>query len=99
MNGLPESALPENGPQHHALVCRAVVVAGAVLVVGMARAAESQRLGAVDGLGPRLEAHTRELVVYVDGDVDVDTAQVVDDRGEAVEVDLGIVGNRHAGEL
>ena len=65
----------------------------------MARAAESQRLGTVDGLGPCLEAHARELVVYVDGDVDVDAAQVVDDRGKAVEVYLGIVGDGHVCEL
>ena len=66
----------------------------------MARAAELERLIAVQGLLASLDVRAGVLrVIDVDRDVDLDAADGVDDGDELVEVNLRIVGDGNAREL
>ena len=65
----------------------------------MARAAQDERLLAVEGLLACGKRAAGAIVVDIDGNVDVDAAERVDRRLEAVEVDFHIVGYGHAREF
>ena len=65
----------------------------------MTGAAQDKRLLAVQGLQARIHMAPGHLVVDLHGHVHFHAAQSVDDILEAVEVDLGVVGNGHAGHL
>lgn len=66
----------------------------------MARAAQLQGVVAVEGLLAGLDVGAGVLgVIDVHGDVDLDAADGVNDGDELVKVNLGIVGDGHAGKL
>ena len=91
--------LLRDSPEHQALVRRAVAVAVAVLVVGVACAAQDKRLVAVERLLARVHVTAGALVVDLHGHVHLDAAERVHHVLEAVEVDLGVMGDGHAGHL
>ncbi len=80
-----------NGAQHQALIGRAVAVAVAVLVIGVARAAQNERLFAGQRLLARIHMSAGLVVVDLHGHIHFHAAQGIHDLLDAVEVDLGIV--------
>ena len=65
----------------------------------MARAAQAQGLGAVDDLRARRKVDLGELVVDGLGKGDLHAPDGVDNRGELLEVNLGVVGDLDAGKV
>ena len=65
----------------------------------MARAAQNERLFAGQRLLARIHVSAGLVVVDLHGHIHFHAAQGIHDLLEAVEVDLGIVGNGHAGHL
>ena len=88
-----------DGGQHETLVRCTVGVAVAVLVVGMARTTQDERLIAAQRLQPGIQMAAGILVVDLHRNIHFDAAQRIDNVFEAVEVDLGIMGNGHARQL